>query len=63
MAWSSLGKHERDFVVEEIATCEADPRYYLENYHVIKPEKGLAAFAACHDDTSSTISGAKSIAC
>src|SRR5579872_1517596 len=37
-AFNNLGKSESEFVDEEIEKCANDARYYLENYHVIKPE-------------------------
>ena len=37
-AHSCLTKTEQEFVAEEMEHCVIDPRYYLENYHVIQTE-------------------------
>ena len=38
IAWNTLSSVYLDFIYEELAKCMRDPRYYLENYHVVKTE-------------------------
>lgn len=38
-AWERLGKTEKEFIRKEIQRCVEYPRYYLENYHVIRTEQ------------------------
>jgi hypothetical protein len=37
-AFNTLNSDENEFIDAELAKCLANPRYYLENYHVIKTE-------------------------
>jgi hypothetical protein len=39
VAWSLLNKPEVDFIFDEIERCCTDPRYYLENWHVVMTEQ------------------------
>src|SRR5208337_1464693 len=41
IAWTLLTPLELDFVRGEIAHCIDDRTFYLQNYHVIHPEKGI----------------------
>lgn len=41
LAWKLLASIELDFVKEEIGHCIDERAYYLQNYHVIHPEKGV----------------------
>lgn len=41
LAWTLLSAIELQFVQEEIASCVDSRTYYLQNYHVIQPEKGV----------------------
>jgi hypothetical protein len=38
-AFNTLGSTEEHFINRELKKCLLDPRYYLENYHVIKTEQ------------------------
>lgn len=38
VAWNTLSSVYTDFINDELAKCMQSPRYYLENYHVIKSE-------------------------
>lgn len=38
VAWNTLSSVYTDFINDELAKCMTSPRYYLENYHVIKSE-------------------------
>lgn len=38
-AWTRIGETEREFIRKEIRRCLNDPRYYLENYHIIRTEQ------------------------
>lgn len=40
IAWASLSPSEMSFVQQEITRCIEDRVYYLQNYHVIRPEQG-----------------------
>lgn len=38
VAFNTLGHIEDEFITNELRKCKLDPRYYLENYHVIQTE-------------------------
>lgn len=38
VAWNTLSSIYLDFINEELSKCMTDPRYYMENYHVVKTE-------------------------
>lgn len=38
-AWENLTTAESEFIDDEITHCLLEPRYYLENYHVVKTEE------------------------
>ena len=37
-AWQNLGRGESEYIDRELERCFHDPRYYLENYHVVQTE-------------------------
>jgi len=41
IAWTLLTPLELEFINDEIAHCIDDRTFYLQNYHVIHPEKGV----------------------
>jgi hypothetical protein len=50
LAWEKLGTTEKDFIAGEILHCVTDPRYYLENYHIIRTEhQGLKTLSPFWD--------------
>ena len=49
-AWQNLGSGEQKYIDGELERCFSDPRYYLENYHVVQTEhQGLKTLAPFWD--------------